>query len=33
MLQKDALSWIRLAETLGTQSKDFKQLISFYENP
>ncbi len=33
MLQKDALFWIWLAEALGTKSRDFKQLISLYENP
>ena len=33
MLQKDALFWIWLAETLGPKSRDFKQLISMYDNP
>lgn len=33
MLQKDALFWIWLADALGAKSRDFKQLISLYENP
>lgn len=33
MLQKDALFWIWLSETLGAKSRDFKRLISLYENP
>ena len=33
MLQKDALFWIWLSEALGTRCRDFKPLISVYENP
>ena len=33
MLRKDALFWIWLAETLGPKNKDFKKLISVYDNP
>ena len=33
MKQKDTLFWIWLAEALGASSRDFRSLITLYENP